>query len=136
MHACFRSDRFATNRNVDNLAWPGANDQVDRTAADGTIFDQGLFFLRSIDAEGKYFAAVRTGDLGFNGKFHVMQPQAGAQRRNKSDLKYRAGLGDRLCISCSRFLCFAKIELANPATIRLGNGYHVIANSDLFARFG
>jgi hypothetical protein len=76
---------------------------------------------------------MRTSNLGFNGKFHVIRPEGNDP---SADLKYRAGFRGRLRVSCGRFLYFAKIELANPAAIRLGNSYQVIANSDLFARFG
>ena len=44
--------------------------QIDRTAADRAIFDERLFRLRSVDLKRKNFAAIRTGDIGFDEKFH------------------------------------------------------------------
>ncbi len=41
-----------------------ADRQRNRTTTDGTILDQRLFWLRSIDLDRKNLAAVRTGDLG------------------------------------------------------------------------
>src|SRR2546423_14938326 len=44
--------------------------QCDRPATYGAIFDQRLLALRSINPERERFAAVRTNDFCFDGKFH------------------------------------------------------------------
>jgi hypothetical protein len=61
---------FGVNK-IDHDAGLTTNSQIDRPAANAAIFDQRLLRLRGVDLQRKNFAAVRTGDFGFNDKLHV-----------------------------------------------------------------
>jgi hypothetical protein len=69
------SDQVTVSFSVDKIdhdAGPTLNTQVNRAAADAAIFDQRLLRLRGVDLQRKNFAAVRTGDFGFNDELHVV----------------------------------------------------------------
>src|ERR1700737_621898 len=55
---------------IDNGAGLTPNTQIDRAATNGAVFDQRLLRLRGVDLQRKNFAAMRTGDFGFDDKLH------------------------------------------------------------------
>ena len=57
-------------RDAQHLAGTTSDRERNRPAADGAVFDERLFALRSIDLQREYFAAMRARDFCFNGKFH------------------------------------------------------------------
>src|SRR4051812_17556366 len=69
------------------------NGQSNRMAADGAIFDQRLFALRSIDLERKRFAAMRACDLCFDRKFHrkIIVPAAHSPLTNTAQALLLSG---------------------------------------------
>src|SRR5260370_31737260 len=69
------SDQVTVSFGVDKIdhdAGLTTNGQIDWAATNAAIFDQRLLRLRGVDLQRENFAAVRTGDFGFNDKLHLL----------------------------------------------------------------
>jgi hypothetical protein len=73
------SDQVTVSFGVDKIdhdAGLTPNIQIDRAAANAAVFDQRLLRLGCVDLQRKNFAAVGTGDFGFNDELHLLWRQA------------------------------------------------------------
>jgi hypothetical protein len=64
-------DFLSSANKIDNGAGPAADRQINRPAADGAVFDDGLLRLRSIDFQRETLAAMRAGNFGLNAQVHL-----------------------------------------------------------------
>ena len=66
-----KGNQLIYGADFDDFAWSAADRQSDGTAANAAVFDQILLALRSIDFQGKGFAAMWTGNIGWYRQLHL-----------------------------------------------------------------
>jgi hypothetical protein len=72
---------------IDNGARMTANCEINRPAANRAVFNERLVRLRGVDLQRENFAAMRTGGVNFNKKFHVVAVLVLKHRTNKQALE-------------------------------------------------